>query len=130
MTDFAVLEADPAAHQHRGTRRARSQGAAHSDAEIAPTLANGFNAAAPMSRPTACLVGRHGDKQAPAPVGGEPTQQQRQHQPLELHRRDVADCAREPALAGAELRRTHKQHQMAPHQPYSRTMRAGGTPAK
>ena len=73
--------------------------------------------AAPMTGATAVLVGRHRDPQTPAPVLRETAQQQRDHRPLEMHRRDIADLAREPALAAAEQRRPDEQNESAPHQP-------------
>ena len=47
---------------------------------------------------------------------GEPTQQQRDHQALKAHCGDIADLAREPALATTQLGCPDKQHEMA-HQP-------------
>ena len=55
------------------------------------------------------------DAQAPAPVGAQPAEQQRDHQPLETDRRHIADVPREPALAGPETRRPRDQDEAARH---------------
>ncbi len=70
-----------------------------------------------MPGATTSLIGRHRDPQTPASVRGEATQQQRDHVALEAHRGDIADLARQTALALPQLRRAHKQHEVAPHQP-------------
>src|SRR5207248_10569368 len=79
-------------------------------------------------------VGRNGDAQTPSRVSTEAAQQPRQHQPLETYSRDIADVARQTALASAERRRPREHDevpgQMARHQPYRRAIRCGGTPAK
>jgi len=85
--------------EYRRTRRAGLECAAHADTEIPAALAYGFDPVAPMSGTMASLVRGHGDPQMPAPVRSETAEQQRDHQPLEAHRRDIADFAREPALA-------------------------------
>ena len=90
---------------------------AHADPEIARALPDRLDPAAPMTGATAGLAGRHRDPQTPAPVLCETAQQQRDHRPLKLHRRDIADIVREPALAAAEQRRPDEQNQSAPHQP-------------
>ena len=103
--------------EHHRTRGAGFERPAHADPEIAFALADGFYPAAPMTSAMAVLVGRQGDPQTPAPVLYETAQQQRDHCSLELHRRDIADIVREPALAAAEQRRPDEQNEGAPHQP-------------
>jgi hypothetical protein len=58
-----------------------------------------------------------GKAQPPPAVAAETAQQPRQHQPLEAERRDRADIARQPPLAGPEPRRPDEQHQMPPDHP-------------
>jgi hypothetical protein len=70
-----------------------------------------------MTGATVGLVWCHHDPQTPAPVLGQTAQQQRDHQSLELHRRDIADIVRETAFASAEQRRPDEQNDGAPHQP-------------
>jgi hypothetical protein len=94
---------DVAADQHHRTLRAGGEGTAHADTQIAAALAGNFDASAPTPGLTARLVRRHRDAQPPAPVGGEAAQQQRQHQALEAHRRDIANRTRKPALAAPQL---------------------------
>jgi hypothetical protein len=81
---------------------------AHSDPEIALPLRDSFDPAATMTGPMACLVGRHRDPQAPAPILCETAQQQRDHRPFETKRCNIADIARKPPLARPELWRPHE----------------------
>ena len=106
-----------AADQHDRSGRTGRQRTPHADAEIAATLTGNLDAAPPMTGLTACDVRRYRDAQPPAPVASQPTQQQRQHQALEPHRRDIADVLRQAAFAEPKLRRTDKEDQVAVHQP-------------
>src|SRR5271156_6594580 len=103
--------------EHYGTRRAGFERPAHADPEIPFSLPDRLCPAAPMTGATAVLVGRHRDPQTPAPVLPETAQQQSDHRPLETHRCDIADLAREPPLAAAEQRRPDEQNESTPHQP-------------
>jgi len=71
----------------------------------------------PMSHLTAGFVRRYGQLQMPALVGSEPPQQPPQHQLPETQSGDVADILRETPFACSELRRAHKNNEMAAHQP-------------
>src|SRR5947209_778959 len=103
--------------EHYGTWGAGFERPAHADPEIAFALPDRLCPAAPMTGATAVLVWRHRDPQTPAPVIPETAQQQSDHRPLEMHRRDIADLAREAAFAAAEQRRPDEQNESAPHQP-------------
>jgi hypothetical protein len=129
--DLARTESrDIGPDEHHRAGRTGSECAVHAPAEIAAALAGSPDPVAPMPRAMARLVRSYGDPQTPAPVSGEPAQKQRNHQSLEMYRRDIAYLSCEPALAGSENRRADKQNEMASHQPYMRAIRCGGTPAK
>ena len=108
---------DVAADQHDRARRAGRQSAPHADAKIPFALTGNLSAAPPMTGLTACDVRRYRDAQPPAPVCGEPAQEERQHQSLKAHRRDIPDRLRQTAFAAAHLRCPDKENQMAVHQP-------------
>ncbi len=116
--------------EHYRARRASKQRPSHADPKIATALADSLGLPVPTPGTMASPVRGHRNAQMPAPVRGKPAQQPRDHQPLEAQRRDIADLSGEPSLADAESRRAHKQNQVAPHQPYSRTIRSAGTPAR
>src|SRR5215469_15614580 len=59
------------ADQYHWAGRAGAQSAEHPDAEIAPTLANGFDLALSLADAVASLVRGHSDPQMPAPVRAE-----------------------------------------------------------
>jgi hypothetical protein len=54
------------------------------------------------------LVRRHRDPQPPTPVPAEAAQQEGNHRALEAQRCEIADLARETALAAPEKRRSHE----------------------
>jgi hypothetical protein len=99
---------DITADEHHWSWRVGRERAAHANAEVAAALTGNCHTSAPVPGMTACRVGCHRNTQPPAPISGEPAQQKRNHQALKAHRRNIADCPREPALAAAELRRAHK----------------------
>src|SRR4051794_16169957 len=103
--------------QHGRSRRAVGEGAMHPFAEIAPALPDDRDAARPETPAMTGAVRRDGDAQTPSSVSNKAAQQPPQHQPLETQRRDVADVARQAALAAAERRRTREYDHMARHQP-------------
>src|ERR1700730_6828983 len=103
--------------QNYRTGRAGGQCAAHADTQIAAALAGAFDAPTPMASMMARLIRGYRDPQPPTPVGGEPAQQQCNHQALEAHCGDIADFPGEPALAAAQIGRPDEQHEMAAHQP-------------
>jgi hypothetical protein len=115
MTDIERRDVGP--DEHYRTRRAGFERAAHADPEIARALSDHLYPAAPMTGAAAALVWRNRDPQTPAPVLPETAQQQSDHRPLEMGRRDIADLAREAAFAVAEQRRPDEQNESAPHQP-------------
>jgi hypothetical protein len=117
-------------NEHHGAGRTGSKRPVHPQTEIAAALAGNLDPVAPMPCTMARLVRGYGDPQTPAPVSGETAQKQRDHQPFETYRRDIAYLTREPALAGSENRRADKQNEVAAHQPYMRAIRCGATPAK
>jgi hypothetical protein len=112
-----IKRRDVGPDKHHQTWGARFERPAHADPEIAHALPDRFDPAAPMTRATADLVGRHRNPQAPAPVLGQTTQQQRDHRPLEAKRCDIADIAREPPLTGPELWRPDEQNEGAVRHP-------------
>jgi hypothetical protein len=103
--------------EHHRTGGAGFERPVHADPEIARALSDGLYPTAPITGATTGLIGRHDDPQTPASVFRETAQQQRYHRSLELHRRDIADIAREAAFAAAEQRCPDKQNKSAPHQP-------------
>jgi hypothetical protein len=115
MTDIERRDVGP--DEHCRTAGAGFECPAHADPEIAFALPDRLCPAAPMTGATAVLVWRYRDPQTPAPVLPETAQQQSDHRPLEMHRRGIADLAREAAFAAAEQRCPDEQNESAPHQP-------------
>jgi hypothetical protein len=114
--DAAGVECrDVAADEHRRTVCSLGKRTAHAPSEVAGALPEDFYPPPPMPGMTARPVRGYGDPQIPASIGRQAAQQQADHQALEPYRRDVADLAREPALAVPEGRRAHEQDELAAH---------------
>jgi hypothetical protein len=103
--------------KHHQTWGAGFKRPAHADPEIARALPDRLYPAAPTTGARAGFVGCHREPQTPAPVLCETAQEQRDHRSLEAKRCDIADIARQPPLAGPELRCPHEQDESVPHQP-------------
>jgi hypothetical protein len=104
-----------ATYQHHRPRRTGGERATHATSQITTSLSDNINPSAPTPSVAARVVRGHRNSQTPPPVGSEPAHQQRDHQPLEAHRRDIADLLRQTTLAAPKPRCAHKQDEITAH---------------
>jgi hypothetical protein len=110
---------DVAADQHGWAGSAGEERASHAPAEVALSLAVGRNAGAPPTGFPLGVIGRDRKARPPARIASEPAQEQSDHAPLQGDGGDIADFAREPALAAAKGWGAHEKDEVPPHQPAS-----------